>query len=103
MAQKQKILTPAEQLKKAMREIEKSKYEDLLMHQIIVGSDLPNPVRQFKFHPDRDWRSDFAWPSQRLLVEVEGQIWKVGGHTSGTGFLKDCRKYNEADSWASTY
>jgi very-short-patch-repair endonuclease len=97
MAKKQSIITPAEQLRRAMRELEKTKYEDLLYRQIVAGSDLPDPVRQFRFHPDRRYRCDFAWPNHKLIVEIEGQIWNNGRHTRGSGFLKDCQKYNEAE------
>lgn len=38
---------------------------------------------------------DFAWVEQKLAVEIEGGTWmETGGHTSGTGFEKDCYKYN---------
>lgn len=53
-------------------------------------------VPQFKFAPDREWRADFAFPEARLLVEIEGGIWKGGGHNRGVGFQKDIEKYNRA-------
>jgi len=52
------------------------------------------PVPEFKFHPDRKWRCDYAWPEQRLVVEIEGGIWTGGRHTSGAGFTQDMEKYN---------
>lgn len=47
---------------------------------------------------DRRWRFDFAFVEEKIALEVEGGIWKgsVGGHTSGTGYTKDCEKYNTA-------
>ena len=51
---------------------------------------------EFKFSPMRRWRSDFAFPKQKLLVEYEGWIWVKGRHTRGSGFEKDCEKYNAA-------
>lgn len=53
-------------------------------------------VEEHKFHPERRWRFDFAWPDQMLAVEVEGGTWAGGRHTSGAGFEKDCEKYAEA-------
>lgn len=44
----------------------------------------------------RDWRFDFAWPKRKIALEVEGGTWSRGRHTRGSGFEKDCEKYNEA-------
>ncbi len=57
---------------------------------------LPEPVREFRFHPVRKWRFDFAWPYVRLAVEVEGGVWTRGRHVRGAGFEADCEKYAEA-------
>lgn len=62
---------------------------------------LPAPMREYRFHSSRKWRSDFAWPELGLLVEVEGGTRTGGRHTRGDGFEKDAEKYNEAalDGW----
>ena len=54
------------------------------------------PEVEYKFHPARDWKFDFAWPSLSRLValEVEGGHW-IGGH-GGTRYEKDLEKYNSA-------
>lgn len=31
-----------------------------------------------------------------IAVEIEGGVWTGGRHTSGSGFLGDMEKYNEA-------
>lgn len=56
------------------------------------------PVPEYKFHPDRRWRFDWAWPDQRIMIacEQEGGIWTRGRHTRGMGYLNDMDKYNEA-------
>jgi very-short-patch-repair endonuclease len=57
---------------------------------------LPEPEREFRFAPPRRWRADFAWPTLRVLVEIEGGIWTGGRHTRGSGFEADMAKYNAA-------
>lgn len=51
-----------------------------------------DPEREFRFHEERKWRFDFAFPRQKLAIEVEGR----GRHQSFGGFDKDCEKYAEA-------
>ncbi len=57
---------------------------------------LPEPEREYRFHPTRRWRFDFAWPEKMLAVEIEGGTWSRGRHTRGAGFEADCEKYNAA-------
>ena len=76
-------------------EVELSDLEDLLFQQMqFVG--LPTPEREYKFAPPRRYRADFAYPSERLLIEVEGGIWTGGRHSRGAGFTEDAKKYNLA-------
>jgi len=64
--------------------------ESFALHCKVDGLE---PVREFRFHPVRKWKSDFAFPAQMLLVEIEG----LGGrHQSMGGFIKDMEKYNAA-------
>lgn len=51
---------------------------------------------EFKFHPQRRWRADFRITGYPVLVEVEGGTWSNGRHSRGSGFAKDCEKYNAA-------
>lgn len=53
-------------------------------------------VYEYRFHPTRKWRFDFADKSRRIAIEVEGGTWAGGRHTRGAGFEGDCEKYNEA-------
>lgn len=53
-------------------------------------------VREYKFHPVRRWRFDYAIPSHKVAIEVEGGVWTQGRHTRPKGFLGDMEKYNTA-------
>ena len=68
-----------------------SRFERLLRS---VG--LPAPVREHRFHAVRRWRFDYAWPEQRVALEVDGGVWTGGRHTRGAGFIKDIEKLNAA-------
>jgi|SRR5579864_2844161 len=57
---------------------------------------LPEPIAEYRFHPNRKWRFDWAWPFQMIAVEQEGGIWNRGAHVRGRHFLSDMEKYNEA-------
>ena len=52
---------------------------------------------EFRFHPERRWRSDWRIKATRILIEFEGGLFGgKGGHSSVSGILRDCEKYNEA-------
>ena len=59
---------------------------------------LPESVLEFRFHPVRQWRFDFAWPVYKVALEVEGGIFKGGRHSRGAGMKADMQKYNSAAS-----
>lgn len=66
---------------------------DLLAFQMRVAG-LPEPVREFQFHPTRRWRFDLAYPKRMLAIECEGGTWMRGRHNFGHGYENDMRKYN---------
>ena len=59
-------------------------------------------VREWRFHPERRWRFDFAWPANDPLVavEVEGGLFVAGRHSRGAGARADMEKYNAAATQA---
>lgn len=57
---------------------------------------LPVPVPEHYFAKPRRWRFDWAFPSERIAIEVEGGAWIGGRHTRGAGYIKDMEKYNAA-------
>ena len=52
--------------------------------------------REYRVHPTREWRFDFAIPAVRVAIEVEGGVWNGGRHFRPEGYLRDMEKYNEA-------
>lgn len=63
---------------------------------VLRWAGVPAPEPEHRFHPERRWRFDLAWPAFKLGVEVEGGVWTSGRHSRGAGFEADCAKYNEA-------
>lgn len=44
------------------------------------------------------YRLDFAHPSSKTGVEIQGAVYTKGRHVAGVGYERDCRKYNLAFS-----
>ena len=57
---------------------------------------LPAPEREVALIPGRRYRWDFVFRAHRVAVEIQGGIWRKGGHSSGTGITRDCAKANLA-------
>lgn len=55
-------------------------------------ADGPELVEEYRFHPTRKWRADFAHEESKVLIEIEGGAWG-GRHTRGAGFTADLEKY----------
>jgi len=83
-------------LKRIVTEKRNSKWEDAFAFQIKYHG-LPYPETQYKFHKERKWRIDFAWPAHGIAVEVEGGIWRSGGgaHSHPVNIQRDVEKYNQ--------
>ena len=58
-------------------------------------------VAEAKIIPGRRYRFDYAHLQSRIAIELNGQIWKKGGHNSGAGLLRDYEKINlaAANGW----
>lgn len=65
--------------------------ERIVKHPALQGSG-GLCVPEFRFHPVREWRFDWAFPAVKLAVEIEG--W--GRHQTYTDYRGDCEKYNSA-------
>jgi hypothetical protein len=42
------------------------------------------------------YRLDFAHPDSRTGVEIQGGVYNRGRHVTGSGYERDCKKYNLA-------
>jgi very-short-patch-repair endonuclease len=63
---------------------------------LLKAHKIKKPQKEFKFLQDRRFRFDFAWPEEKLAVEIEGGVWTGGRHTRGKGYISDMEKYNLA-------
>jgi very-short-patch-repair endonuclease len=73
----------------------KSGLEETLL-LLIKAEGLPEPEREWRFHPTRKWRLDFAYPDKKIGIEVQGGIYVRGAHSRGTGLERDYEKLNAA-------
>lgn len=81
--------------KKSPKSTNLQKIRDLFT--VICKTDLHiEVVKEYKFHPVRKWRFDYAIIDHKIALEVEGGVWTGGRHTSPKGFLGDMEKYNTA-------
>lgn len=56
------------------------------------------PETEYRFHPVRKFKFDYAFINDKLAVECEGGIYTKQAHGSITGILRDMEKYNLAAS-----
>lgn len=78
--------------------------EEALALQLKGSRIVPAPLREYKFHPARQWRVDFAWPAlegnladwldggmafESLALEIEGM-----DHRKTQRYRTDLAKYN---------
>lgn len=63
---------------------------------MLVALGFPAPVAEYRFAPPRRWRFDFAWPDQRVALEIQGGLFSRGRHVRGAALLKEHEKLNES-------
>lgn len=64
--------------------------------ELMIRSRFPDVVAEYRFHPVRRWRFDWALPDSKIAFEFEGGAFTGGRHTRGAGFSADCEKSNIA-------
>ena len=79
-----------------VRPRKRSRWEEQLW--IWLETEYPGEfIREFRFHPTRRWRFDFAHGTQLFAIEVEGLLYnRQGAHQTPAGVNRDCTKQAEA-------
>lgn len=93
-------MTPAEAVRRASAQAAREVLEARLA--LALRANRIEHTREFSL-PGRQFRWDFAFPEAKLLVEVQGGIWKKGAHSSGAGITRDAEKsaYAAGLGWRS--
>lgn len=69
--------------------------EQFLKDWTVLGG--PAMQREYRFHPERKWRFDFAIPSRMIAFEIMGGLYTPNsGHRSQAGIRRDYEKSNAA-------
>jgi hypothetical protein len=53
-------------------------------------------VKEYKFHPSRRWKFDYAIPDKKLAIEYNGIFSNKSRHLTVTGYSGDMEKINQA-------
>ncbi len=56
------------------------------------AAGLPEPVPEYRWHPVRKFRADYALPLHRVLIEIDGGLFINGGHSRGAARMHDMAK-----------
>ena len=89
MAEYQQMTGQAAKPYKATR----SKDKEMLGRWLMLAIEDRCWQLEFRFHPTRQWRFDWAMPHLMVAVEFEG---KGIGHFNFADYSDDCEKYSEA-------
>lgn len=57
----------------------------------------PQPIREYMFHTDQNWRFDFVWLNHMIALEIQGGSFTRGRHSRGAGQMTDYEKVNAAN------
>jgi very-short-patch-repair endonuclease len=86
---------------KKLKRSRNERFERELAFQIRAHK-MPQPAEQYRWATElenengrpRQFRADFAWPQFRLLIEVQGGVWRPGGgaHSHPSNIERDIDK-----------
>jgi very-short-patch-repair endonuclease len=80
------------------KKINKSVAPDLFLKLLQTNFKGIQIEKEYKFHPARRWRFDYAFPFLMIAVEVDGGVWAGGRHINPAGYINDMEKLNTAAS-----
>lgn len=66
-----------------------------IFEQRVKGVELE---AEWRFHPTRRWRFDYAIPALKIAIEIDGGVWEYGRHNNPQGYINDMEKLNTAAS-----
>lgn len=78
-----------------IRSVGKDTIEFVLIELVNKGS-IHKFEKEYKFHPVRKFRFDWAIPELKIAIEYEGLNSRKSRHTTKKGYTMDCEKYNLA-------
>lgn len=75
---------------------------------LCAAHGLPEPQTEYRFHPTRQFKADYAWPDQKLIVERQGGLFSSDerakrAHAMPLKILRDYEKSNLAQLAGWTY
>ena len=68
-----------------------SELEELFLDVVVRAHEIASPVRQSSPLPRRAQRVDFAWPRERVVVEIDGRAWHAIQAAWGEDHERDLR------------
>ena len=80
------------------KKVIKAKAPDLFFKLLETKFKGVEVVKEYKFHPVRKWRFDYAFTKYLVAVEVDGGVWTGGRHINPAGYINDMEKLNTAAS-----
>jgi len=80
------------------KKVANSVVPDLFLKMLQANFKGIDIVKEFKFHPTRKWRFDYAFPFLMIAVEVDGGVWTGGRHINPAGYINDMEKLNTVAS-----
>lgn len=98
-AEQKRSRQPDTELAKALKKAKRNSLQDAFINTWkLCGGDEAFWTPEYKFHPLRKWRFDFANPTLKFAVECNGGQWVKSGHSSGKGLQRDAEKLNTAQA-----
>jgi len=114
---------PTAKKKRSPKKADANQPNEADLRPLMEAAGIPSAFREYKFHPVRRWKFDYAWPEYKLYLEIDGgtfgrpvvcnhchqpvkrmvngrsvPVREGGRHNTGTGFEGDCDKLNEASA-----